>query len=117
MVRLGHVMVGVSNIQRSLAFYRDVMDLDVTLEQPGFAFLNAGGGVDLVLSEAHGALYPLVGSMELSFSVSDIMVAFTELRKRGVNFMTEPRLVTATQWAANFTDPDGHLLSVVGPKL
>jgi len=33
-----------------------------------------------------------------------------------VTFMNEPRPVTGDRWAANFRDPDGHLLSIFGPE-
>lgn len=35
---------------------------------------------------------------------------------RGVVFLSEPMNVTGDSWAANFRDPDGHLLSVFGPE-
>ena len=34
----------------------------------------------------------------------------------GVEFLREPSNVTGDSWAANFRDPDGHLLSIFGPE-
>lgn len=42
--RIGHVHLKVSDLERSIAFYRDVIGLEVTQTYgPGAAFLSAGG--------------------------------------------------------------------------
>jgi catechol 2,3-dioxygenase len=42
--RIGHVHLTVSNLDRSLAFYRDVLGFDVTARYgPDAVFLSAGG--------------------------------------------------------------------------
>lgn len=51
-----------------------------------------------------------------SFRIGNIMLGTTDLEARGVTFLNEPRNVTGNQWAANFRDPDGHLLSIFGPE-
>ena len=48
--------------------------------------------------------------------MADVTAAHAALRARGVEFLNAPRHVTGDQWAANFRDPDGHLLSVFGPE-
>ena len=50
------------------------------------------------------------------FSVEDIDAAHQALRSRGVEFRREPRVVTGDQHAADFRDPDGHVLSIFGPR-
>jgi catechol 2,3-dioxygenase len=42
-VRIGHVHLKVADLDRSLAFYRDVLGFEVTTTRPGAAFLSAGG--------------------------------------------------------------------------
>jgi catechol 2,3-dioxygenase len=42
-VDIGHVHLRVSDVERSLAFYRDILGFDVTGQIPGAAFLSAGG--------------------------------------------------------------------------
>jgi len=42
-VTIGHVHLKVADIDRSLAFYRDVLGFEVTFRMPGAAFLSAGG--------------------------------------------------------------------------
>ncbi len=116
LTQIGVVMLGVADLSRSVAFYRDKLGLTVKQEIPGFAFLD-GGGVTLCLSQplarstGQGA-----GATEIVFSVDDVRAAFEALRGRGVQFTHEPRVVSGPMWAANFEDPDGHKLSVLGPE-
>jgi catechol 2,3-dioxygenase len=42
-VRIGHVHLKVSDLDRSLAFWRDVLGFEVTHRIPGAVFLSAGG--------------------------------------------------------------------------
>ena len=55
LTQISNVMLGTTDLARSLAFYRDTLGLVVQFEMPGFVFLNAGG-VTLSLSEAHAKL-------------------------------------------------------------
>ena len=116
LTRINNIMLGATDLARSLAFYHETLGLDVQMEMPGFAFLN-GGGVTLALSEAHARLAtPLAGAVEVVFGVADVTAAYAALRSRGVEFLNAPRNVSGDQWAANFRDPDGHLLSIFGPE-
>jgi len=116
LTQINNVMLGTTDLARSLAFYRDTLGLAVQFEMPGFVFLNAGG-VTLSLSEAHAELAtPVAGGTEVVFGVADVTAAHAALSTRGVEFLNAPRNVTGDQWAANFRDPDGHLLSVFGPE-
>ncbi len=116
LTQINNVMLGTTDLAKSLAFYRDTLGLAVQFEIPGFVFLN-GGGVTLSLSEAHAKLAtPVAGGTEIVFGVADVTAAYEALRARGVEFLNAPRNVTGDQWAANFRDPDGHLLSVFGPE-
>jgi catechol 2,3-dioxygenase-like lactoylglutathione lyase family enzyme len=116
LTQIGFVMLGVSDLNRSVAFYRDKLGLSVKQEIPGFAFLD-GGGVTLCLSQPLARTTgPAGGASEIVFSVDDVRAAYQALRGRGVQFMQEPRAVSGPMWAANFEDPDGHRLSVFGPE-
>ena len=115
--QIGVVMLGVKDLAKSLAFYRDTLGLAVSGEVPNeFAFLNAGG-VTLALAvplAQHTGQGP--GATEVVFSVPDVTAAFEALKSKGVVFTHEPRQASGPMWVANFNDPDGHRLSVFGPK-
>ena len=111
---LAHVMLGVTDLDVSRAFYCGALGLALQREAPGFLFLETGP-VTLCLSEPHATLAEHPGSTEVVFAVDHVHQTYQALRTNGVEFMREPFNVTGAQWAANFRDPDGHLLSVFGP--
>ena len=115
-MKIGMLMLGVTDMNRSVAFYRDAMGLPVQFGSEEFTFLDAGG-VTLVL-QAHETLPPADEGLrtEVVFPVEDIEAAYGTLRERGVAFRVAPRIVTGDRLAADFRDPDGHVLSIFGPK-
>jgi catechol 2,3-dioxygenase-like lactoylglutathione lyase family enzyme len=115
LTRVSVVMLGVRDVTRSLAFYRDKLGLKVEREIPGFAFLNAGA-VTLCLSEPAAKVRgQAAGAGEIVFSVEDVTAAYDALRGKGVQFTHQPRNITPTTRVANFDDPDGNHLSIYGP--
>ena len=116
LTRINNIFLGVTDLPRSAAFYRETLGLELQFEMEGFVFLKAGG-VALALSTAHAGLAtPPAGATEVVFGVDDVTAAHEALTARGVTFLNAPRNVTGDQWAANFRDPDGHLLSIFGPE-
>jgi len=112
---VAYVMLGVKDAKRASAFYQDTLGLMLKFEMPGWAFID-GGGVTLCLAELLGKRGAPSGCVEVVFGVDDVRAAHAALKDRGVAFSQEPRQVTPNEWAANFTDPDGHLLSIFGPE-
>lgn len=118
--KISNVMLGVQDLSRAVAFYRDKLGLTVQFEIPGFAFLD-GGGVTLTLSEPLAQAITaqagkVAGAVEIVFAVDDVYAAYHALSARGIKFIHEPRNLTGSQWGANFEDPDGHILSIFGPQ-
>lgn len=113
---IDNIILAVHDMDRSLAFYRDAVGLEVRMTSPEFAFLQAGV-VTLCLRRSAGAAEATATGtgVEVVFSVSDIHEAYAALTAKGVKFRVEPRVVTGTLWAADFRDPDGHVLSIFGP--
>lgn len=120
LTKMSFVMLGVRDLARALSFYCDTLGLPVQFQSSEFAFLDAGGvtlalSLPLVQAMGHGS-EKLGGASELVFGVDDVESAYNAFTARGVKFTREPHNVTGAQWAANFEDPDGHALSVFGPK-
>ncbi len=110
------IMLGVRDLEKSVSFYRDRLGIDIRQRIPGFAFL-ASGALTIVLSEPLAKnVSPLVGATEVIFSVNDVRASYEALKDQGVEFSQEPRNVSGPMWAANFRDPDGHLLTLFGPE-
>jgi len=114
--RVGFLLLGVRDLERSIAFYRDGLGLTLKGRSGEFAFLD-GGGVTVGLRQLLGRTAPGEGpSVEVVFAVDDIDAAHRALDRRGVEFRVEPRIVAGDQLAADFRDPDGHVLSIFGPR-
>ena len=110
------VMLGVRNIEQSLSFYRDQLGIKVQMQFEGFAFLDTGT-VRVILSEALAKNSANVaGATEVIFTVEDVRAATDALKQQGITFSHEPHQVNGPMWAANFPDPDGHLLTLFGPE-
>jgi catechol 2,3-dioxygenase-like lactoylglutathione lyase family enzyme len=113
---IGNIILSVRSMERSLAFYRDAVGLGVRMAGPEFAFLEAGG-VTLCLRQSAQMQAASDGvGVEIVFDVRDVQSAYEALKARGVAFRIEPRIVTGSLWAADFRDPDGHVLSIFGPS-
>ena len=112
----------VSDLSRALAFYRDVVDLELAFESPerGAAFLWVGppGHSMLGLWEVEHAPQHLSLHLALRTSLADVLGACDHLRSVGVTplsfFATETDEPSVIGWmpaaAVFFRDPDGHLL-------
>lgn len=113
---ISNIMLGVRDLEKALAFYNGTLGLPVIMQETQIALLNAGP-IGLGLSTGHTRMAPHVaGASEVVFQVEHVRAAREALQAQGVEFLNEPRQVTPTDWAAHFRDPDGHLLSILGPE-
>ncbi len=111
---ISNIMLAVHGMDRSVAFYRDVLGLPVRFASPNMTFLRAGA-VTICLRLAPGAPAAEDGRIEVVFDAPDIHAAYAQLSARGVAFRLAPRVITGNLWAADFRDPDGNILSIFGP--
>jgi catechol 2,3-dioxygenase-like lactoylglutathione lyase family enzyme len=124
-----HVTISVSDVRRSLAFYRDLLGFPVLgrlyyRNQVGLVidFLDIGNGAILeIFSFTNAPTKPTewipddlqVGLRHIAFKVDDVNVTAARLRDAGVPFTLEPTEATGGVRIAFFKDPDGTLLEVV----
>jgi lactoylglutathione lyase len=107
-----YIVVYVSDMQRSMAFYRDVLGLPLRLSTPGWSEFETGS-VRLALHRAAGsgqapqyAGRPPAGVAHLAFVVEDIQAAFKELQARGAVFSQPPEKQVTGNLIAVLHDPD-----------
>ncbi len=115
-----HLLVG--DLDRSVAFYRDVVGLAPALREPprGAAFLWIGRPGEAMLGLWSLGSAPLGVASHVAFkaSLEDVMTACKRLRSTKVTplsfFATETDEPSVIAWmpaaAVYFRDPDGHLL-------
>lgn len=113
--RIGQIAVPVSDVERAVAFYRDVLGMRFLFQAPpGLGFFDCGG-VRLMLD---GPAAAQAGqSSVLYYRVDDLDAAFETLSARGVAFEAHPHLVAKLPdhelWMAFFRDPDDNLLALM----
>ena len=114
--QIGQIAVPVSDIQRAIAFYRDVLGMRFLFQAPpGLGFFDCAG-VRLMLDAPAKAESQNYSSV-IYFKVPNLHAAFETLSARGVRFEAEPHLLARLPdhelWMAFFRDPDGNLLALM----
>ena len=139
---MDHISVTVSDMERSLAFYRDLLGLEEVerhrLEGEGISKM-AGKEcvimqvVRLQAPQTPGVLIDLqeyiapkgkvsnaklgdVGHSHICFGVPDVWAAYRELTAQGVEFVSEPvsfDLEFGVVHVVFFEDPDGYILELM----
>jgi methylmalonyl-CoA/ethylmalonyl-CoA epimerase len=110
---IGQIAVTVSDLDRSVAFYRDTLGIPLRFQVPNLAFFDCAG-VRLMLSAGTPS-----GSdaFVVYFKVTEIQAAFAALEGRGAAIVRPPHLVAPMPdhdlWMAFFRDPDGNLLALM----
>ena len=113
--KIGQIAVPVTDIDRAVAFYRDVLGMKFLFQSPpGLGFFDCGG-VRLMLDAPAGAQAGQGGV--IYYQVPDLQAAFETLTARGVVFEAKPHLIARMPdhelWMAFFRDPDRNLLAVM----
>lgn len=113
--QIGQIAVPVSDIERSIRFYRDTVGMRFLFQAPpALAFFDLNG-VRLMLD---GLARAQAGnSSVIYYKVPDLQEAFATLSKRGVLFDAGPHLIAKMPdhelWMAFFRDPDRNLAALM----
>jgi predicted enzyme related to lactoylglutathione lyase len=115
-MKISLIALGVSDLSKSVAFYRDMAGFDLQNQFESLAFLSAGPIMVMLNSGLRRPEGPLAGAMEIVVAAESVTAAHRQLIEKGCSFVNQPREVTPGSWASTFTDPDGHWLTLFGPK-
>lgn len=113
---IGQIHIGVKDIERAVAFYRDILGLNLLFDVPQqkMAFFDCGG-IRLYLSEDQSEEFP--SNPLLYYRVADINEAYRFLKSHGVSFEREPHVVHRTEqyelWMAGFRDSEGNFIHLM----
>ncbi|HVM79848.1 MAG TPA: VOC family protein [Stellaceae bacterium] len=120
--KIGHVVLNVTDMERSVRFYTEVLGFKVSDVYP--EEMVPGGMVFMRCNADHHGV-ALVGSMKerspnvelnhMAFEVGtldEVLRARDYLRKHGVQIDFEGRRRAGVQIAVEFRDPDGHRLEI-----
>jgi predicted enzyme related to lactoylglutathione lyase len=110
------LQLAVSDLDRAIRFYVDVLEFKVTERRSdlGFAHLDTNvPGLEIGLSA--GGTATGTGGAIVNISVADVAVARRLLESRGVTFIGDTRIIPGKVALAGFADPDGNRLRLAGP--
>jgi catechol 2,3-dioxygenase-like lactoylglutathione lyase family enzyme len=117
------LLLVVSDIARSTAFYRDVLGASLSREYGGTSAVFRFQGTWLLLVTGGGPTKdkpevtfappsdPTTVTHDLTMRVSDCRAAYDTLRSRGAEFLTPP-VEYEHEIRCFFRDPDDHLLEI-----
>jgi lactoylglutathione lyase len=110
--KLNSIVLAVSDMDKSVKFYRDVLGMNVSEEYEGYVELKAGTFyVGLYVGKPDK---PAGGALPV-FEVDDIKKIAKELKKKKVKFVDEP-YEEDYGFLAIFQDPDGYLWELFQEK-
>lgn len=113
---LAQVHVSVTDIDRSVAFYRDTLGIPFLFQLPGqsMALLSTG---DMPLYLAVPESPESASRVLLHFPVDDINAEHARLAAAGVPVIDKPHVVhrdgTTELWMSFLREPDGHKIALI----
>jgi catechol 2,3-dioxygenase-like lactoylglutathione lyase family enzyme len=111
---IGQISIAVKDVERAIAFYRDVLGLKFLFQFPGMGFFDAGG-VRLYLTLPEKPEF--AGTSILYYRVPDIREAARTLEARGVVFRETPHLVHQDArhelWLGFFQDSEDNPVALM----
>ncbi|SDZ26734.1 Glyoxalase/Bleomycin resistance protein/Dioxygenase superfamily protein [Micromonospora pattaloongensis] len=109
------ITVLVAHLERSVAFYRDLLGFFEIDGGEGNAVL-ASGQTRLVLRAIRDVAPINRRLVHVNLDVDDVEAVYRDLKAKGVRFTYAPRAVNRGAklelWAAAFRDPDGHGIAI-----
>ncbi len=118
--RIGQVSIAVSDVDRAVKFYRDILGIPFLFQVPGkfpMAFFDCHGTRLYIVQPEDNRRQ---GASTIYFKVDSAHTAADALKRHGVELESEPHVIhktdTYTLWMAFFKDPDGNLLAVMSEE-
>jgi len=108
--RLGAVILLVSDMDKSIKFYRDVLELPIKNTSSEWVEFFSSGTV-LALHPSKSKSRTKNSRVLVGFMVSDLEPVAKKLKDKKVEFFKEPKEESFGKHAI-IEDPDGHLISI-----
>ena len=124
-VRLGYAILFVSELERSIRFYRDVLGLPFRFSNESYAEFATEGAKFSLFARSH--LPELIGREappgeapwpqgEISFFVDDVDREHERLATAGVPVLARPTDRPWGERTLHVADPDGYVVELTRPK-
>ncbi len=116
---VAQVAITAREMERAVAFYRDLMGLPLLFQVPGAAFFDCGG-VRLMLAVPEGADHDHPASI-VYYRVADLDAGFTALREGGATVEKVPHLIGRMGdreiWMAFLRDSEDNVLALTSERM
>jgi catechol 2,3-dioxygenase-like lactoylglutathione lyase family enzyme len=106
MIKLSHMVLPVSNLQKSRDWYVDKLGFSLEREHEGIVGIKDQSGLIIFLQLAAGSLAG--DKITLTIQVDNVESKFKELESMGVQFQNPPKLLF-WGYGAEALDPDGYM--------
>jgi lactoylglutathione lyase len=116
-IRVSYVMILVSDMQRAVAFYREVLELPLRFESPNWTEFDTDGATIALHQAASPGVHAnasgesRAGQCRPGFRVRNLDDFHQRIVAQGVPCIQEPKDVFGAR-VARYTDPDGLAFSV-----
>ena len=119
-MRINYSIIFVSDMARSVAFYRDVVGIPLKFESPGWTeFVTEGATLALHKTDApapdEGAPSERAGQCRAGFQVPNLDEFHERMTKHKVPCIQQPTETFGVK-IAQYVDPDGLIFSVSGAR-
>lgn len=115
LAEIGQISMRAQDVDRAVAFYRDVLGVPFIFQTGDLAFFDCDG-VRLLISKPALPEFDHPGSI-LYFRVADINATYAALKSRDVTFIDEPHLIARMPdhelWMAFFKDSEDNTLALM----
>ena len=109
-MRLNHVTLSVTDLDRSVAFYKRLGFTQIVAEDGYARFVCPEGDATLSLERGGDAAECGAGAISVHFESDRLDALVAELKSRGVGFEQDPTDQPYLWREAVLRDPDGHRL-------
>ena len=113
--QIGQIAIPVQELDRAVAFYRDILGLQFLFQVPNLAFFQCGE-VRLLLGLPEGPNVPTKASV-LYYKVDDLQGSYQLLQQRGVKLIDAPHLIAKMEdhdlWMAFIEDSEGNMVALM----
>ena len=111
------VMLRVSNIDKSAAFYRHVLELEQLLDQPDWKTFRLGALTLALRQWSSGTVdeRPVKYGISIGIRVRDVDKSVAELEERGAHVLVDPQDDDFGRYA-KIVDADGYIIMVYSER-
>jgi predicted enzyme related to lactoylglutathione lyase len=109
---LRRLIVSVSSLEQSLAFYGEVLGLRLDSSTDELAHLATGDGTEVMLHQRPAQATD--AGVAVGFVVEDLSATVHAWRARGGSVIDPPEIQPWGEFMAVVRDPDGHIVCLSG---